>query len=1094
MQALVFPEPSGAELDQALELAAVCAACPFMDFWEPDRQVIHTVFGADIGTKLLQGPGGRYFADQEQKETNPVAAKVVFATLVQHLGAFTRCSDPRLLTEFKEQETAQLWAHSMRDQTFPLLQRLVIRVCGPTTRLNLTVVKATAVAPAEAGALYTVEVSAGSGLQAMATGPASFVGDDVRWDASVVLQTPTMEEQITAEVYSTVNQRKRLVGRGLIELTMFAGGKWEDRVTLLDDTGTKTMTLCVEAELVISDELTSGGKLPTQPVPAEKAARLFDTLLCLMVRRNLAAVNSPFLDTMRIAMLQQFCLIHGLGLPLLYITYLHHLGEAAASGVPADLASIARLVNAVDTVLMHASTPPLTRSELELEAAAAENLCNQARKLVLSGTSSALLQPATVVLSWGWAVRSRQQGPRAPPAQEESFEAAMQRCKTAFMRVSEPSQTPQAELEQAARALAWRAPLCDAQWHVCVSIAALLEKLTSSPSVVLRSRAPLLVYTLSVTLDTDFVRDVALAFLLRLAADDDTDVRCALSCSVGCVLYSAIIASLDDLFLDSFSAVFSRLARDPETIVRQGTCESLAPLCTLPPRRDALSIKVSAFAQEMFCLLANDQVEIVRRTAMQQAAACCFHNPTVPPLPQTLLALTRLITESAQALAAGPSEVWAGTENDARAVADGLCVLLDMLGPARWCELEAILEACGTSRFSEIRCALADTLSRFPISDLERQALAQGDVGCPKAQQFVRAADRLMRDPASDVRTAGLLAAPRLLPLAPPKVRDSWLGAITEVYVAVNEAFVLEFAPVAQSVARCLPIVLHYGGVRVWTAALRTAHGTLRSTGDTSTRRAIAASCHEVARMLGPQLAEQDVLQAVQSLLLDPDWDVRAAVLKNLLALMDAMPPHCQGVLISVWCSSSTPPIWKSLQLRELRAQLAPAIFQVSPPQEHAALGQFFVERILSDTDNCVRTVGVAVVTEIFASLKPAQARRTFLTQLLTLVAPSHFPGGIARIQCTCVEVARALLTGPSALSVVGDDIALRQQVVDTLRPLAHSCTNGAVRARVTSLLEDVQVQQLCLGGSSPSAFGRLSVSDNSTAAAAAAPLSPMGE
>ncbi|KAK9829291.1 hypothetical protein WJX72_004983 [[Myrmecia] bisecta] len=95
------------------------------------------------------------------------------------------------------------------------------------------------------------------------------------------------------------------------------------------------------------------------------------------------------------------------------------------------------------------------------------------------------------------------------------------------------------------------------------------------------------------------------------------------------------------------------------------------------------------------------------------------------------------------------------------------------------------------------------------------------------------------------------------------------------------------------------PAVLSRAGAPAW-GQLRPAYLRLVGSQVWRVRRSLAASMHEVAALLGPQLALQDLWPAVQDLAHDSLPEVQEGLQQNMAALLARLPPELRAVHVSL--------------------------------------------------------------------------------------------------------------------------------------------------------------------------------------------------
>ena len=64
----------------------------------------------------------------------------------------------------------------------------------------------------------------------------------------------------------------------------------------------------------------------------------------------------------------------------------------------------------------------------------------------------------------------------------------------------------------------------------------------------------------------------------------------------------------------------------------------------------------------------------------------------------------------------------------------------------------------------------------------------------------------------------------------------------------------------------------------------------LTSVNDLSTKKTLACSIHEIARLLGPEITDQELIETFDKFLKDKEADVRIGAIKNLHIFLAEVP------------------------------------------------------------------------------------------------------------------------------------------------------------------------------------------------------------
>lgn len=85
------------------------------------------------------------------------------------------------------------------------------------------------------------------------------------------------------------------------------------------------------------------------------------------------------------------------------------------------------------------------------------------------------------------------------------------------------------------------------------------------------------------------------------------------------------------------------------------------------------------------------------------------------------------------------------------------------------------------------------------------------------------------------------------------------------------------------------PALVYVYGPDEW-PRFRTLYGKLSTHNDNKTRRSVAASIHELAKILGSEITENDLLPVIQRIFKDWPLEIKLLALKNLDVIIEKLP------------------------------------------------------------------------------------------------------------------------------------------------------------------------------------------------------------
>jgi hypothetical protein len=174
---------------------------------------------------------------------------------------------------------------------------------------------------------------------------------------------------------------------------------------------------------------------------------------------------------------------------------------------------------------------------------------------------------------------------------------------------------------------------------------------------------------------------------------------------------------------------------------------------------------------------------------------------------------------------------------------------------------------------------------------------------------------------------------------------------------------------------------------------LRGLFGALARDAQRKVRKPLAAALHELARILGPDLAEAELLPAFDFFLRDVE-EVRVGVVRHVAVLLAALAPSTRESYLPILDEALTGAGRLNWRFRHLLAAQLPLLSQIFSPAATYSVVAPFALRLLSDEVAIVReeaAAGIAPLLNRLAAPDHAALQENLVGRLLKLAgAPSY--------------------------------------------------------------------------------------------------------
>lgn len=234
-----------------------------------------------------------------------------------------------------------------------------------------------------------------------------------------------------------------------------------------------------------------------------------------------------------------------------------------------------------------------------------------------------------------------------------------------------------------------------------------------------------------------------------------------------------------------------------------------------------------------------------------------------------------------------------------------------------------------------------------------------------RVEQLVQVLERFVTDVSKWVRSAAFQQlGPFLATLPQEHITPSLLRYYTSMAVSSEDSAEPADDELKLFCAFSFPAVALTLGNERWSELSPTFTSLVRDA-QWQVRRTLSFSLHEVAKILGPELAEKELLGTFDLLLHDLD-EVKAGVITHLGNFLDQLGPPCRESYLPILKeihASSTPTNWR---FREILASQLPLLGTLFTPPATFSVVVPLVFELLNDSVACVRettyeAVGVLV-------------------------------------------------------------------------------------------------------------------------------------
>lgn len=263
-------------------------------------------------------------------------------------------------------------------------------------------------------------------------------------------------------------------------------------------------------------------------------------------------------------------------------------------------------------------------------------------------------------------------------------------------------------------------------------------------------------------------------------------------------------------------------------------------------------------------------------------------------------------------------------------------------------------------------------------------------------------------------------------------------------------------------VAYNLPAVMLTLGADQW-SRLKQAHAELTRSDKPKVRKSLAASLHEIAKMIGQEATRDDLLPAATRFVTDDDVEVRTAIFDNVDVFLSCLPQmeaeRTLSQLLSLWSTGAL----RDWRLRERLAQHIPNMAKQFLLEDEEGHLVSLMQLALADPISAVRDAGVGCVPHLYKAF--AEHDQVIADGFLGMVSDLGMNSGY-RLRMACLMCVDALVESGvqrsscellllGRLSQMGDDKVVDVRIALS-RTLGHMCRKDELYALPQSRSEEL--------------------------------------
>ncbi|SPO30050.1 uncharacterized protein UTRI_05889 [Ustilago trichophora] len=309
----------------------------------------------------------------------------------------------------------------------------------------------------------------------------------------------------------------------------------------------------------------------------------------------------------------------------------------------------------------------------------------------------------------------------------------------------------------------------------------------------------------------------------------------------------------------------------------------------------------------------------------------------------------------------------------------------------------------------------------------------------------------------------------------PSSLRDDQDSLLASFGYGGNESSMMDAAPWDNNfrvnnfdperplvVAYNLPAVVLTLGSEQW-GRLKQAHAELTTSDKPKVRKSLAASLHEVAKIIGQEATRDDLLPAATRFVTDDDAEVRTAMFDNIDVFLSCLPQagaeKMLWQLLSLWSSGSL----RDWRLRERLALHIPSMAKQFLLEDEEGNLVSLMQLALADPISAVRDAGIQCVPNLYKAF--AEHDQVIADGFLGMVSDlGDSPGYRLRVACLLcigalvesgIQRSSCELLLLSRLGQMGDDRVVDVRIALS-RTLGQMCRKDELYALPQSRSEDL--------------------------------------